>query len=336
MICGHLLKIFGGDIVIYPSPLRYPGGKKKLANFISDAIILNDIQGGTYIEPFAGGSNVALFLLFQEQVSKIVINDVDRSIYAFWHSVIYNTDKLCERIIETQITIQEWEKQKEIQRDKEKANLLDLGFSTFFLNRTNRSGIINAGPIGGKKQNGNWKIDVRFNKDDLINRIKKIALYESRINLYNKDAIALINEIISELDEHCLIYFDPPYLTAKSDNDYVRRYHFVEGLIKNWQGVEIDFSTKTKKFKKYPSPFDSKSTVNEALDRLFYKFQKSILVVSYSSNSIPSKEEMIEILGQYKTHVELREIDYKYSFGNQNHKIEDNSNNVKEYLFIAT
>ena len=216
MICGHLLKIFGGDIVIYPSPLRYPGGKKKLANFISDAIVLNDIQGGTYIEPFAGGSNVALFLLFQEQVSKIVINDVDRSIYAFWHSVIYNTDKLCERIIETQITIQEWEKQKEIQRDKEKANLLDLGFSTFFLNRTNRSGIINAGPIGGKKQNGNWKIDVRFNKDDLINRIKKIALYESRINLYNKDAIALINEIISELDEHCLIYFDPPYYNQGS------------------------------------------------------------------------------------------------------------------------
>lgn len=133
-----------------------------------------------------------------------------------------------------------------------------------------------------------------------------------------------------------LVYFDPPYLTSKSDNDYVRRYHFVEGLTKNWEGVEIDLSTKTKKFKKYPSPFDSKSTVNEALDRLFCKFQKSILVVSYSSNSIPSKEEMIEILGKYKKNVELREIDYKYSFGNQNHKIGDNSNSVKEYLFIAT
>ncbi len=133
-----------------------------------------------------------------------------------------------------------------------------------------------------------------------------------------------------------LVYFDPPYLTSKSDNDYVRRYHFVEGLIKNWNGVEIDPTTKTKKFKKYPSPFDSKSTVNEALDKLFDKFKKSILVVSYSSNSIPSKEEMIEILERHKSHVELMEIDYKYSFGNQSHKVGDNSNNVKEYLFIAT
>ncbi len=163
-----------------------------------------------------------------------------------------------------------------------------------------------------------------------VNSFNKAVFDNGQINIsFNND----IFDLEADVD---LVYFDPPYLTAKSDNDYVRRYHFVEGLIKNWQGVEIDFSTKTKKFKKYPSPFDSKSTVNEALDRLFYKFQKSILVVSYSSNSIPSKEEMIEILGQYKTHVELREIDYKYSFGNQNHKIEDNSNNVKEYLFIAT
>ncbi|KAA6328386.1 hypothetical protein EZS27_022717 [termite gut metagenome] len=107
-------------------------------------------------------------------------------------------------------------------------------------------------------------------------------------------------------------------------------------MIKNWEGLDINISTKTKKFKKYPSPFDSKSTVNGALDQLFCKFQKSILIVSYSSNSIPAKEEMIEILSRYKSNVRLEEIDYKYSFGNQNHKIGDNANNVKEYLFIAT
>lgn len=145
------------------------------------------------------------------------------------------------------------------------------------------------------------------------------------------------NKDIFELDiDADLVYFDPPYLTAKSDNDYVRRYHFVEGLTKNWNGLEIDFSTKTKKFKKYPSPFDSKLTVNDALDKLFCKFQKSILVVSYSSNSIPTKEEMIEILKRYKENVELKEIDYKYSFGNQNFKVGNNANDVKEYLFIAT
>ncbi|MGB3062866.1 Dam family site-specific DNA-(adenine-N6)-methyltransferase [Sphingobacterium thalpophilum] len=132
-----------------------------------------------------------------------------------------------------------------------------------------------------------------------------------------------------------LVYFDPPYLTSKSDNDYTRRYHFVEGLVKNWEGLVIDQSTKTKKFKKYKSPFDSKNTVNEALDRLFNKFKDSILVVSYSSNSIPSKEEMIELLSKYKKDVELREIDYQYSFGNQNHKVGNNANSVKEYLFIA-
>ncbi len=145
---------------------------------------------------------------------------------------------------------------------------------------------------------------------------------------YNKDVFAL--DVSADL-----VYLDPPYLTSKSDNDYSRRYHFVEGLIKNWSGLEIDESTKTKKFKKYPSPFDSKKTVNQALDRLFDKFKDSILVVSYSSNSIPSKDEMIALLKKYKQHVELKEVDYRYSFGNQNHKIGSNANKVKEYLFIA-
>ncbi len=133
-----------------------------------------------------------------------------------------------------------------------------------------------------------------------------------------------------------LVYFDPPYLTSKSDNDYIRRYHFVEGLVKNWEGLTIEQNTKTKKFKKYPSPFDSKNTVNDALDRLFKKHKDSILVVSYSSNSIPAKKEMIGLLKKYKKNVELKEIDYQYSFGNQNHKVGNNANKVKEYLFIAS
>ncbi len=144
------------------------------------------------------------------------------------------------------------------------------------------------------------------------------------------------NKDIFDLDINAdLVYFDPPYLTAKSDNDYVRRYHFVEGLVKNWDGVDIELGTKTKKFKKYASPFDSKNTVNDALDKLFDKFRNSILVVSYSSNSIPKKEEMIDLLKKYKESVVLKEIDYQYSFGNQNHKIGNNANKVKEYLFIA-
>ncbi len=132
-----------------------------------------------------------------------------------------------------------------------------------------------------------------------------------------------------------LVYFDPPYLTSKSDNDYTRRYHFIEGLVKNWKGLDIQHETKTKKFKKYASPFDSKSTVNIALDKLFNQYKDSIIVVSYSSNSIPAKEEMIELLKKYKKVVEIKEVDYLYSIGNQNHKVGDNANKVKEYLFIA-
>ena len=133
-----------------------------------------------------------------------------------------------------------------------------------------------------------------------------------------------------------LVYLDPPYLTSKSDNDYIRRYHFVEGLVKNWKGLSIDYNTKTKKFKSYRSLFDSKNTVYDALDTLFQKHRNSILVVSYSSNSIPSKEEMVVLLKKYKQKVEIKEIDYKYSFGNQGNKVGDNSNKVKEYIFIAT
>jgi DNA adenine methylase len=144
------------------------------------------------------------------------------------------------------------------------------------------------------------------------------------------------NRDIFDLDVKAdLVYFDPPYLTSKSDNDYTRRYHFVEGLVKNWKGLNIDESTKTKKFKKYNSPFDSKTTVNDALDKLFSKHRDSILVVSYSSNSIPKKGEMIELLKKYKNDVDCAEVDYLYSFGNQKHRIGNNANNVKEYLFIA-
>ena len=132
-----------------------------------------------------------------------------------------------------------------------------------------------------------------------------------------------------------LVYMDPPYFSTRSDNDYLRRYHFVEGLASYWQDVEIQTSTKTKKIKKYKTQFDSKNSVYDAFSKLFAMFPRSILVISYSSNSLPTKEEMIGILNQYRKNVVIKELDHKYSFGNQNHKIGDNRNSVKEYLFIA-
>lgn len=132
-----------------------------------------------------------------------------------------------------------------------------------------------------------------------------------------------------------MVYFDPPYFTPNSDNDYVRRYHFVEGLAKYWEGLEIQENTKTKKFKSYTSPFSKKQELHMTFENLLSKYLDSIIVVSYSSNSVPSKEEMIEILRKYKTTVAVHEIDHLYSFGNQNHKAGNEFNRVKEYLFIA-
>ena len=228
--------------MVYPSPLRYPGGKKKLASFMIEAIIKNDVQGGTYVEPFAGGAGVALQMLLLEYMNNIIINDIDRSIYSFWHSVLNETDVLCRMILDTPITIDEWEKQKDVQVRKHEADLLSLGFSTFFLNRTNRSGIITGGIIGGKKQTGKWRMDARFNKHDLIKRIQKIALYESRIQLYNEDAIDFVNTIRQTLSDRTLIYFDPPYYNqgaALYANHYTHTDHkelsrFIQGLECKW------------------------------------------------------------------------------------------------------
>lgn len=191
------------------SPLRYPGGKNKIANFVKDIIISNNLCDCSYMEPFAGGASVGLSLLFSELVSNIYINDIDKSIYSFWFSVLNRTEDLCRLITDTQVTLQEWNNQKMIQKNKDSVDLLTLGFSTFFLNRTNRSGIINGGIIGGKEQSGKWKIDVRFNKEELIRRIKKIALYSNRIHVCNLDAQDFISN--TENLNNSFIYFDPPY-----------------------------------------------------------------------------------------------------------------------------
>lgn len=200
----------------FDSPLRYPGGKRRLAEFVADTVVANEVQGGTYVEPFAGGASVALYLLFNEFVNQIIINDIDRSIYSFWYSTLNYTDELCEMIKHTDISVAVWDIQKAIQLNKANADLLELGFSTFFLNRTNRSGILNGGVIGGKEQKGKYKIDARFNKTNLIRRIKKIGLYRDRINLYNLDAMDFIEEVRPSINEQALVYFDPPYYTQGS------------------------------------------------------------------------------------------------------------------------
>lgn len=208
--------------IIY-SPLRYPGGKSKLSKFVAEICIRNNIDG-CYVEPYAGGASVALYLLLEGYVSNIVINDVDRSIYAFWHSVLKNTRKLCNLIDQTDVTIETWKQCKAVQKNKKRAKLLDLGFSTFFLNRTNISGIIDAGVIGGINQTGTYKIDCRYNKTELIKRIKSIAKFKKRIELFNNDALDLIDVIQKRAESKSIIfYFDPPYY-LKGPSLYLNSY----------------------------------------------------------------------------------------------------------------
>jgi len=206
------------------SPLRYPGGKKNLSKFFCNLLTRNNMGGGTYIEPYVGGGSVALHLLFNDIVSDIIINDKDRSIYAFWHSVLNDTDNLCKLIVDTPINIDEWNKQREIQKHKGNIDALSLGFSTFFLNRTNRSGIIKGGVIGGKEQLGEYKIDARFNKQELIRRIQNIAIHKNRIALYNCDAVQLLHDLENEMTPDTMVYLDPPYY-VKGKGLYMNYYN---------------------------------------------------------------------------------------------------------------
>ena len=227
---------------MFYSPLRYPGGKNKLSAFVAKICIDNDINGH-YVEPYSGGASVALFLLMEGFVERITINDRDRSIYAFWHSVLNKTNQLCEMIENAELTIEEWRKQKNIQLNNNSAGLLELGFSTFYLNRTNRSGIINAGVMGGVEQNGNYLMDSRFNKVELIDRIKKIAKKKKQIRLYKKDAIKLIDKIQKEANsENTIFYFDPPYYLKASTlymNHYKEESHqIVSEKIKSIQNIK--------------------------------------------------------------------------------------------------
>lgn len=193
------------------TPLRYPGGKRRLAAVVISLLEANSFKDIHYVEPYAGGAGLALGLLFEEYATAIHINDLSRAVYAFWHSVLNGADELCERIENSKITINEWLKQREVYRRKATEDLIDLGFATLFLNRTNRSGILGGGVIGGLGQKGDWKLNVRFNRASLIARIQKIKRYRDRIILTNLDALEFIKETIPKIP-NSFTFFDPPYI----------------------------------------------------------------------------------------------------------------------------
>ncbi|QGH20790.1 DNA adenine methylase [Clostridium butyricum] len=263
------------------SPLRYPGGKNKLTYFVKSLIDEKKLNKSTYVEPFCGGAAVALSLLINNQVDNIIINDYDKSIYAFWYSVLNYTDELCNLINNTIINMDEWYKQKRVQENKFKENLLNLGFSTLFLNRTNRSGIIKAGVIGGKEQKGEYKLDCRFNKADIIQKIRYIAAHKNDIVLYNLDTEDLIRNVINNLEHKSFIFFDPPYYN-KGATLYTNFY-------KHEDHVSLANKIKDIKYHSWILTYDNTPEIRD----MYNKFKSEVYKLNYSVQKKHKGEEVI-------------------------------------------
>jgi DNA adenine methylase len=211
------------------SPLRYPGGKSCLLDIALQIMAHNRLEQVSYVEPYSGGCGLALSLLYGGHVTHVHLNDLDRSVWAFWHSVLHECDRLVELIENAQFSVTEWDRQRSIQGRKADADPLELGFSTFYLNRTNRSGIVHSGGIiGGRAQAGEWTMDCRFNKPDLVRRVRRVHLYRGRIHLYNDDAELFLGRAGGDFPLTSMTYIDPPYFEKGSSlykNSYQKADH---------------------------------------------------------------------------------------------------------------
>lgn len=333
----------------YP-PTRYMGSKSKLLPHIKEVISQFDCK--TVLDLFSGSGVVSYML--KAEGKEVISNDYMAMGATFTKAMIENNDVTLSPIKAKQL-LQPNEHNdyfvqntfKDIYYNDEDNQLIDTIRANIKL-LTNpyekaiaTSALIRAcvkkRPRGIFTYTGDRYDDGR--KDLLL------SLEEQFLN-----AVSVINEAVFSNNQHNksrrgdamdirvkpdLVYMDPPYYSPHSDNEYVRRYHFVEGIACDWQGVEMQWHTKTKKFKSYPTPFSSRVGASDAFDKLFKKFKDSIIVVSYSSNSLPTLDEMVSLMSKYKQHVEVISINHKYSFGNQSHKINDNNNDVLEYLFVG-
>lgn len=223
------------------SPLRYPGGKNCIFPFMATLIGENYLKGCAYAEPFAGGAGLALHLLMDGIVSEIHLNDLDKSIYSLWNAILTKTEDFCSWIENVKVNMETWNWAKAIHTKMNCVDGFELAKATFFLNRTNVSGIIMGGPIGGPEQKGKYKIDARFNKRDLIERIKTISQYKKVIYLYNLDGIDFL-KTINRKHRKFFIYIDPPYVRKGRDlymnffdiNQHTNLRDQIKILKKNW------------------------------------------------------------------------------------------------------
>jgi len=329
---------------------RYMGSKNKIIHEIWD--ILKDYKFRSFFDAFAGSNVVGYFM--KTKGKHLIANDFMAISYLTAKAIIENsTVTLSEQDMERLFTCNQNNGYisttfKDIYFSDEDNVFLDkIRFNISLLTDEYKQAIALSALVKAcmKKRPRGIFTFIGHRYDDGREDIKKT------LEQHFIESVKAFNEAVFDNNTTCkahnsaiqdlhvvadLVYLDPPYFTPNSDNDYVRRYHFVEGLAKNWEGLEIQEHTKTKKFKSYHSPFSKKEDAYRAFESLIRHYSNTTIAISYSSNCLPTKEEMIQILKKYKNNVDVHEIDHVYSFGNQSHKVGNEFNRVKEYLFVAS
>ncbi len=264
------------------SPLRYPGGKTKIYNLIKPIISQNYCGNNfTYIEPFAGGCGLALQLLFCRDVDRLVLNDIDYGIYCFWDACLNNAHELCELIDNCEVNMNIWAAQRVIHAHPFNHTPIEVAFSTFYLNRCNVSGIISGGPIGGHAQTGNYGLDARFNKISLIDKIYWIYGQRERIEFFNLDAHAFIQNVLPNYNiNETILNIDPPYVkkgpvlyrNSFSIQDHSNLAQLIGDLNYKWMVT-----------------YDECDTIYD----LYSRFRKEIIILNYSVGHTKSGSELL-------------------------------------------
>jgi DNA adenine methylase len=268
----------------YPSPLRYPGGKSALARFLTDVIDLNDLRGCVYYEPYAGGAGAAIALLVQGAVSELFLNDADARVHAFWAAALNQTERFVESIGTVPLTIDEWKRQYEICANPQSNSIFDVGFSAFYMNRCNRSGVLTgAGPIGGYAQFGRWRMDVRFNRENLSARIIHLGKMRDKIHISCRDAVAFLKAILprGRTRRRVFAYLDPPYVN-KGQRLYLNAYEAKDHAIL----AEYMLAQRA-------LPWIMSYDDNSLVRKLYLECKQAILPIQYSLQEKRTADELI-------------------------------------------